>query len=700
MVATRASNSEIRPGMVDVPKTRRTTEQVNAAKAAKAAGDKKAKKQQQQREEDLAEMELDMEEKERTIRRLRDKHSGDSTAKRKRRNSASSDEEGKKATRKKSKVVVEESGSEDPASAREDDDPPTGSEYDGNGVSSELSELSDPKRKRKAKGEPLRRAVEAAKTRLARSDVGEEDAASVAPSISTATDIVTPRSRISAWAAGMKSAGLSASSTSTASTPIASKSRPAANTSRTAAIPATPFAPVAGTKAKSKAPVVPDEDSDTDAPKQRGKKKEDKKKEDKKKENKKKGRVIPRPKERIKEEPVSDRELGNAGYVGSEDEAAEAAAAQASPKKNGTRLTSTTIVNVRDVDIATPGRRKTDQAKKAAASSRSSESSASKSQKTASTNSGTGSNDKPICLELDDEDDGSVKVVSGGKSRTARRNSSLPDGAQDNNLWKGVFLPTLLKALGTRDDPWSVTDKDMVATLQSIWNATYGSRLHHTVKVNDGVHSLATQRIYEWRSAIGSAALQSFDSFFSSSPDDFPDAQSRSAFCSSIRGGGRLFFKEPEGDSKRGLYRSPFVIAGLAVHVNAIRGAIHVPGMYADPLDEHPYGAIGLAAAAAYRVCNLWHDGKMTYNANGVSSIIKVKNQSSGRARTKSTEFSSANYSGTTAQCARSARKMPQGSLARVIEDAYARARLPGPAHRVGNDPADEFNFEDLAEEE
>ncbi|KAJ2967881.1 hypothetical protein NUW54_g13378 [Trametes sanguinea] len=78
----------------------------------------------------------------------------------------------------------------------------------------------------------------------------------------------------------MKSAGLSASSTSTASTPIASKSRPAANTSRTAAIPATPFAPVAGTKAKSKAPVVPDEDSDTDAPKQRGKKKEDKKKDE------------------------------------------------------------------------------------------------------------------------------------------------------------------------------------------------------------------------------------------------------------------------------------------------------------------------------------------------------------------------------------------------------------------------------------
>ncbi|KAJ2979755.1 hypothetical protein NUW54_g11095 [Trametes sanguinea] len=136
MVATRASNSEIRPGMVDVPKTRRTTEQVNAAKAAKAADDKKAKKQQQQREENLAEMELDMEEKERTIRRLRDKHSaslipqshfaGDSTAKRKRRNSASSDEEGKKATRKKSKAVVEESGSEDPASAREDDDPPLG----------------------------------------------------------------------------------------------------------------------------------------------------------------------------------------------------------------------------------------------------------------------------------------------------------------------------------------------------------------------------------------------------------------------------------------------------------------------------------------------------------------------------------------------------------------------------------------------
>ncbi|CDO73952.1 hypothetical protein BN946_scf185016.g109 [Trametes cinnabarina] len=415
-------------------------------------------------------------------------------------------------------------------------------------------------------------------------------------------------------------------------------------------------------------------------------------------------KVRPRAVKHVKQEPLSDAEsVGAGGYVGTEDEDVEAIAAQASPVKNGVRLTNSAIVGVEDVDLTTPGKPKARKGKpKAAASSKSSEKSTSATTRTASAISDVGSNEKPIRLDLDDEDDeGSVKGGRGSKGRAPRRNSSLPQGAQDGNRWKGVFVPTLLKALGTRDDPWNVTDQGMVAIMQSIWDATYGSRLPFTIKVNDAVHALASQRIYEWRSAFGSAALQSFDSFFNSMGNDFPDIQSRQAFCSSIKDNGRLFYKEPEGDTKKGLYRSPFVIAVLAVHMSAIHGAIHVPSLYANPMDEYPYGAIGLSAAAAFRVCALWDQGKMTCSADGISSIIRAKNPHSGKARTKESDFSSANCSRTTTQCARSARnKLSPGSIQKIVEEACIHARLPTQvaASKGSLNLASDFNFEELTE--
>ncbi|KAJ3005998.1 hypothetical protein NUW54_g4097 [Trametes sanguinea] len=260
----------------------------------------------------------------------------------------------------------------------------------------------------------------------------------------------------------------------------------------------------------------------------------------------------------------------------------------------------------------------------------------------------------------------------------------------------------------------------MVAIMQPIWDATYGSQLPFTIKVNDAVHALASQRICEWCSAFGSAALQSFGSFVNSMGNDFPDIQSRQAFCSLTKDNGRLFYKEPDSDTNKGLYRSPFVIAVLAVHMSAIHGVIHVPSLYANPMDEYPYGAIGLSAAAvhypiplhvqitsdcstqAFRVCALWDQGKMTCSADGISSIIRAKNPHSGKARTKENDFSSANCSRTTTQCARSARnKLSPGSIQKIVEEACIHARLPTQvaASKGSLNLASDFNFEELTKD-
>ncbi|KAI9068792.1 hypothetical protein FKP32DRAFT_1600296 [Trametes sanguinea] len=693
-VSTRSSNSENHPGVVDAPNPRRSHDQVKAAKAAKEAEGMKRKLRDRKREETLAKKEIEMAAEEKVIRQSREKHSERAAGKRKRESKNSSTN---KSSKRKSKDDEAQESLDDAGSQS---DAPTPSPYVTQTESESESELSEPiggwsssedgiaveetpkPPKKKAKKaadkvkESLRQRVEAVKTGLAEFDVDMADAVSEAPtSSSTATQ--KNRSRISAWAAGM---------TKTASsTPLTAKPRTTLG-ARTIAVPPTPYAAALEEKKGKKNDTHKLEadaarSNDRDHPKGVAK-----------------AAVKVRPRAvKVKAEPVSDAEVVEQGFVGTEDEGMEAAAAEASPVKNGVRKTSEAIVRAQDVDLTSPTKPK-GAVKGAMKRVLSVTSTATASSSAAFSESG--SQGKPIQLDLDDlSSERSSKKSSTGKSRVLPRNGSLPEGAHHNSLWKAKFLPTFIKALGTREDPWNVPDVEMVALLQSIWNAVYEDQPRHTVKVNDVVHALATQRMYEWRSAFGSAAKDSFESFFASLPADFPDIQSRQQFCASIKSG-RVFFKDPEGSSKQGLYRSPFVIAALAVHMNAINGAIEVQGLYSTVSDQYPYGAIGLAAAAAYRMCVLWDLGKLGYNDSGQLRLINDKDSVSGKVKKKDTDFSSNNFSRTTSQCARSARKLQPTSLDQIVDDAYVCAKIAAPRRSSSNaNTLDrEVNFEDLVE--
>ncbi|KAL7278943.1 hypothetical protein ACG7TL_006775 [Trametes sanguinea] len=699
-VSTRSSNSETHPGVVDVPNPRRSHDQVKAAKAAKEAEEVKRKLRDRKRAETLARKEIEMAAEEKVIHitgnaLLPQMLGSAERAAGKRKRESKPGSTNKSSKRKPKDIEVQESVDD----AASQSDAPTPSPYVTQSDSESESELSEPiggwsssedgivveetpkppkKRAKKATNkvkESLRQRVEAVKTGLAEFDVDMADAVSEAPtSSSTATQ--KNRSRISAWAAGMTK--------SAASTPLTAKPRTTLG-ARTIAVPPTPYAAALEEKKgkksdtrKLEADAAPS--NDPGHPKAVIK-----------------AAVKVRPRAvKVKAEPVSDAEVIEQGFVGTEDEGMEAAAAEASPVKNGVRKTSEAIVRAQDVHLASPTKPKG--AVKGAMKRVLSVSSTVTASSSAAF-SESGSQGKPIQLDLDDLSERSSKKSSTGKSRVLPRNGSLPEGAHRNSLWKAKFLPTFIKALGTREDPWNVPDIEMVALLQSIWDAVYEDQPRHSVKVNDVVHALATQRMYEWRSAFGSAAKDSFESFFASLPADFPDIESRRQFCASIKSG-RVFFKDPEGSSKQGLYRSPFVIAALAVHMNAINGAIEVQGLYSTVSDQYPYGAIGLAAAAAYRMCVLWDLGKLGYNDSGQLRLINDKDSVSGKVKKKDTDFSSNNFSRTTSQCARSARKLQPASLDQIVDDAYACAKLAAPRRSMSNaNPLDgEINFEDLVE--
>ncbi|KAI0704809.1 hypothetical protein C8Q76DRAFT_183715 [Earliella scabrosa] len=181
-----------------------------------------------------------------------------------------------------------------------------------------------------------------------------------------------------------------------------------------------------------------------------------------------------------------------------------------------------------------------------------------------------------------------LESPSSSKSHMSTRwkSADLPHGAHHGNLWKGTFLrATLLEYLGRMDDPWTVSDHDFVNILQEIWNEVYGARLEaHEVQVGGCVHHIARQRMYIWRAAFGSSAICAFELYFNATKNEkgeikYPDVESRARFCHTILRNARVFYKDPEGKSEKGLYRSCFVLGPISMHLNVTDGSISVSSL-------------------------------------------------------------------------------------------------------------------------
>ncbi|KAI0667183.1 hypothetical protein C8Q78DRAFT_1082317 [Trametes maxima] len=399
----------------------------------------------------------------------------------------------------------------------------------------------------------------------------------------------------------------------------------------------------------------------------------------------------------VKQEPISDHEMVERGYIETDDETAEALAAKGSPLKHGARLTSTALVKCEPVNLATPGKKKAIAPKRSVESKNKGSRTASKKVRSQGI-----SKDKPI--EIDDTDDNGAETsatTATVKSHTAPKNSDLPSAAHKHNAWRTKFVPTFIKALGTREDPWGISEKQTIKILQLIWDVIYGEEVPWTIELNDAVHSLATQRMYEWRSAFGHTAMGTYEAFFDACPTEFPDVEARKNFCLRIIQGGRLFFEDPEGTECKaracsGLYRSPFVIAGLAGHMDVIQGAVTIPGLFTSAIDEYPYGAIGMTAAGAYRVALLWCLGKLAYDSKGNVYAVKTFNNNTRKWSNKDSSFSIANFGGKAVQCSKSARKLPTKSLGEVVEAALTMAGMETvrPATEMPPELQLDFNFD------
>nr|VWP02440.1 PUM-HD domain-containing protein [Ganoderma boninense] len=166
-------------------------------------------------------------------------------------------------------------------------------------------------------------------------------------------------------------------------------------------------------------------------------------------------------------------------------------------------------------------------------------------------------------------------------------------------IWQGTFIPTLLRFLGTRNDPWDFSGDALMTILPDIWLNVY----HEPSWPSEDdalIRSLVSDSVVSWFESFASNALAAVEKFLKGSVDDPPSFSEWSEKC--------------EGLMRD--YRALDHPGGLGC--SAIDGGKQVEGQAcsSDGL-EYPFGAIGLAAAAAFRAMQLFRAQLVGYGEDG-----------------------------------------------------------------------------------
>ncbi|KAG1862089.1 hypothetical protein DFJ58DRAFT_839509 [Suillus subalutaceus] len=113
----------------------------------------------------------------------------------------------------------------------------------------------------------------------------------------------------------------------------------------------------------------------------------------------------------------------------------------------------------------------------------------------------------PKCIKREAEGD----VIAGEALRAKYKNSDLPPGCLDRNLWSRVFIPTVAHAAGGENaHPWLIEDDVLIPILTKVWNIVYAhnpSLMKYQIVPGGAVYHVVKQCPSEWHGGFGSAAV-------------------------------------------------------------------------------------------------------------------------------------------------------------------------------------------------
>ncbi|KAH8984333.1 hypothetical protein EDB92DRAFT_1950889 [Lactarius akahatsu] len=291
-----------------------------------------------------------------------------------------------------------------------------------------------------------------------------------------------------------------------------------------------------------------------------------------------------------------------------------------------------------------------------------------------------------------------IEQPAAKKPRTGRR--SLPPGAEENNRFRAVFIPTYEWWVRTQANPWVIPDDVAIPVLQSIWDVVYDD-VPWVIYANDCVFERVMQHLYEWRSSFRSIADVMIEQFFECKDyrESFKDYDTCQAWAEDMLADCKFIWEKV--DQRSGLMCAPFILQVFATHLNSTAGAAEVPALRATGVNEGasivakypPKGALALAAAAVERTLKLWADGEMEVlqaadpmkkQANKPSIKVASKlNPLTGIVSNVASNFSAENWAAKTNNYFKSINKMKLDSLEEVVQLAMP-FMSPSKTHRQG----------------
>ncbi|KAG1889686.1 uncharacterized protein F5891DRAFT_987275 [Suillus fuscotomentosus] len=200
------------------------------------------------------------------------------------------------------------------------------------------------------------------------------------------------------------------------------------------------------------------------------------------------------------------------------------------------------------------------------------------------------------------------EVAVGEPSKAKYKNSDLPPGCLDGNLWRGVFIPTVAHATGGKNvHPWLIEDNTLIPILTKTWNIVYAdnpSLKNYKIVIGGAVYHVAKQHLSEWCGGFGLAAIMIITSLMASDCTYETD-QEHIDFAKFWLEDSCFLFSDvtsDDPDAWMGMWQSTFVLQTFAAHLNYTQGRVEVPALNS----ENDIMRASLALSAGAVKCTLY----------------------------------------------------------------------------------------------
>ncbi|KAG1807118.1 uncharacterized protein BJ212DRAFT_1485773 [Suillus subaureus] len=220
-------------------------------------------------------------------------------------------------------------------------------------------------------------------------------------------------------------------------------------------------------------------------------------------------------------------------------------------------------------------------------------------------------------------------VIAGEALRAKYKNSDLPPGCLDQNLWCGVFIPTVAHAAGGKNvHPWLIEDDVLIPILTKAWNIVYAdnpSLMKYQIVPGGAVYHVVKQCLSEWHGGFGSAAVMIIMSLMASDTTYETD-QEHTEFAKFWLEDNCFLFSDVSSDDPEawsGMWQSTFMLQTFAAHLNYTQGQMEIPAL--NSKDEIMWASLALSAGAVKRTLYLLSVGLMSFTITVATGKGKKK---------------------------------------------------------------------------